>query len=75
MKLLEHKVDLEGDRPCWENINYAIFGLGDTQYEHFNKIAKDTDKFLEKNGANRIYATGLGDNNCSLEDDYNEWKE
>ena len=55
-------------------MNYAVFGLGDTQYEHFNKIGIDTDKGLEKNGANRLSKICLGDANSSLEDDYEEWK-
>lgn len=51
-------------------MNYAVFGLGDTQYEHFNKIGRDTDSFLDKLGAYRIAQIGLGDANSSLEDDY-----
>ena len=74
MKLLGGKVDLEGETPKWENMNYVVFGLGDTQYEHFNKIGIDTDKALEKLGANRLSKICLGDANSSLEDDYTEWK-
>lgn len=55
-------------------MNYAVFGLGDTQYEHFNKVGIDTDVYLEKLGANRISKIGLGDANSTMEDDYNEWK-
>lgn len=47
-------------------MNYAVFGLGDTQYEHFNKIGRDTDTLLEKLGAKRIAKIGLGDANSSL---------
>jgi sulfite reductase alpha subunit-like flavoprotein len=48
--------------------------LGNTQYEHYNKTGIDVDKLLEKKGATRIYKLGLGDDNCSLEDDYSEWR-
>lgn len=58
----------------WKRINFAIFGLGNTQYEHYNKTAIDADAFLEKNGGKRIYKLGLGDDNCSLEDNFSEWR-
>lgn len=74
MKMLAGKEDLEGETPEWKNMNFVVFGLGDTQYEHFNKIGIDTDSFLAKLGANRIHKIGLGDANSSLEDDYEEWK-
>lgn len=46
MKMLNGKQELDGEVPQWANINYSVFGLGDTQYEHFNKIGIDTDKNL-----------------------------
>lgn len=58
----------------WNNINFAVFGLGNTQYEHYNKTGIDCDALLEKNGSNRLHRLGLGDDNSSMEDDYTEWK-
>lgn len=75
MKMLIKKRPLYDVLPAWHNMNYAVFGLGDTQYEHFNKVGIDTDRYLDRNGAKRLHRIGLGDNNCSLEDDYVEWKE
>lgn len=55
-------------------MRFSVFGLGNTQYEHYNKTGIDVDSMLEKKGAVRIYKIGLGDDNCSLEDDCSEWK-
>ena len=51
-------------------MSYVVFGLGNTQYEHYNKTGIDADKMLDGKKAKRIYKLGLGDNNASLEDDY-----
>jgi len=50
----------------WKLINYTVFGLGNTQYEHYNITGINVDDLLNKNGARRIYQLGLGDDNCSL---------
>ena len=55
-------------------MNYTIFGLGNTQYEHYNEMARVFDALLKKKKANKVYETGEGDDNCSLEDDFTEWK-
>ncbi|KRX10660.1 Riboflavin synthase-like beta-barrel [Pseudocohnilembus persalinus] len=57
------------------NMKYTVFGLGNKQYEHYNSMGRNTNKFLKKCGAQIIYQYGEGDDNFSLEDDFNDWKE
>lgn len=57
------------------DMNYAVFGLGNKTYEHYNAIGIYTDKRLKELGANRIHELGLGDDDANLEDDFITWKE
>ncbi len=43
------------------NLNYAVFALGQSFYEHFCKTGKDFDMFLEKFGAKRLAPVELSD--------------
>ncbi|XP_063707533.1 NADPH--cytochrome P450 reductase [Culicoides brevitarsis] len=61
-------VDLSG-------LNYAVFGLGNKTYEHYNKVAIYVDKRLEELGATRVYELGLGDDDANIEDDFITWKD
>lgn len=38
-------------------------------------MGRDTNKKLEEQGAIRIYKYGEGDDNASLEEDFNSWKQ
>ncbi|KAM7348675.1 cytochrome P450 reductase isoform 1-T1 [Cochliomyia hominivorax] len=56
-------------------LNYAVFGLGNKTYEHYNKVAMYVDKRLEELGATRVFELGLGDDDANIEDDFITWKD
>uniref|UniRef100_A0A8D2HYS0 NADPH--cytochrome P450 reductase n=1 Tax=Urocitellus parryii TaxID=9999 RepID=A0A8D2HYS0_UROPR len=66
--LQEADVDLSG-------VKYAVFGLGNKTYEHFNAMGKYVDQRLEQLGAQRIFELGLGDDDGNLEEDFITWRE
>ena len=55
-------------------VSYAIFGLGNKQYAHYNEMGKRTDKGFQQLGASRICPTGFGDDNVDIEQDWEDWK-
>lgn len=56
-------------------MKYVVFGLGNRQYEHFNRTGKQCDAGLNKLGAQRVYQYGEGDDDGTLEEDFDAWKE
>ncbi|XP_042564364.1 NADPH--cytochrome P450 reductase isoform X3 [Clupea harengus] len=58
-----------------EGVNFAVFGLGNKTYEHFNAMGKLVDKRLAELGAKRVFDLGLGDDDSNLEEDFVSWKE
>lgn len=69
------KTNDEENNLNFKGLKFSVFGLGNTQYQHYNAMGRNVDKFLEKLGGERIYKYGEGDDNSSLEDDFNLWKE
>ena len=57
------------------HVEYAVFGLGNTQYDHYNATGKFMDRALTVAGAHRILPLGLGDDNTDLEADFETWKD
>uniref|UniRef100_H2YK30 NADPH--hemoprotein reductase n=1 Tax=Ciona savignyi TaxID=51511 RepID=H2YK30_CIOSA len=56
-------------------LRYAVFGLGNKTYEHYNSMGKFVDKRFEELGAERVYELGLGDDDTNIEEDFVTWKE
>ncbi|XP_054721254.1 NADPH--cytochrome P450 reductase-like [Uloborus diversus] len=56
-------------------LNYAVFGLGNKTYEHYNSMGTYVDSRLEELGATRVVELGLGDDDANIEEDFITWKE
>lgn len=69
------KERLEDPQPIFNGLEFAVFGLGNRQYEHYNAMGKFFDEALVKLGAERVIPLGLGDDDADLEADFESWKE
>ncbi|BBN06412.1 NADPH-ferrihemoprotein reductase [Marchantia polymorpha subsp. ruderalis] len=76
-KWFTETLESEGEEkgPWLSHMEYAVFGLGNVQYEHFNKVAKVVDGKLAHYGAVRLVDVGLGDDDKCIEDDFTAWRE
>ena len=44
----------------FKNLNFGVFGLGDTAYEKYNSMGKYFDKIFEDLGGQRMIEAGVG---------------
>uniref|UniRef100_M4BLU6 NADPH--hemoprotein reductase n=2 Tax=Hyaloperonospora arabidopsidis (strain Emoy2) TaxID=559515 RepID=M4BLU6_HYAAE len=63
------------EREAFQHVSYTVFGLGNTQYEHYNEMGRLVDKLMEQYGAQRVFDYGEGDDDASLDEDFDDWKE
>ncbi len=67
--------DCEGIQPKVPHLSYAVFGLGNGQYEFYNRSGRRTDQRLELRGGKRVAEYGEGNEDESLDEDFDVWKE
>lgn len=60
----------------FEGVRFTVFGLGNKQYEHYNSQGRLMNKRMESlcGAAGRMYPYGEGDDDASLEEDFEAWK-
>lgn len=58
------------------SVTYAVFGLGNTTYEHYNVMARKCDTQLLKLDATQLCARGEGDDDAgTMEDSFMTWSD
>ncbi|PNW88663.1 hypothetical protein CHLRE_01g039350v5 [Chlamydomonas reinhardtii] len=63
-----------GDKePFLQGVSYAVFGLGNKQYEHFNSVGKKVFKAMKACGATALCRRGDGDDDGVIDDDFEKW--
>lgn len=58
------------------NLHYVLFGLGNSKYRQYNRVADKVDSILQSRGAVRYGEPGRGDDaDGSTEDDFLNWRQ
>lgn len=58
------------------SLRYAAFGLGNSNYRHYNEVVKRVTTALESLGAERFFDTGYADDaNGTTEEDFTRWED
>lgn len=58
-----------------ENLDFAMFALGNRQYEKFCNVGREIDELLYQMKGTRITPHGEGDDDGTMDEDYAAWKE
>ena len=55
-------------------MSFAIFGLGNRQYEHFCAVGKRMQRALQALGGTLVGPRGEGDDDEDIEADFDKWR-
>lgn len=69
------RVDQGTEEPSFQNVNFAVFGLGNKQYEQFCSVGKKVFKSLSTLGGKALVRRGDGDDDANIDDDFDAWCE
>ena len=58
-----------------QGVTFAIFGLGNKQYEHFCAVGKRVYDAMTALGATPVVDRGEGDDDEDIDADFDSWKE
>ncbi|KAJ5610015.1 hypothetical protein N7510_006734 [Penicillium lagena] len=72
--LHQYLTSLDYDHRKLHNLNYFVFGLGNSTYQYFNRFAGFVDQGLGTAGAQRIGPVGMADEIERSDDVWNDWK-
>ncbi len=62
------------EKEAWlGHVTYAVFGLGNKQYEHFNAIGKKVFKCMGTLGAAPLIRRGDGDDDGCIDEEFEKW--
>lgn len=68
-------MDNERTTNDFSKIQFTVFGLGNRQYEYFNKMGKSVFGRLESLGSKIVYKYGEGDDDGSMDIDFQTWRD
>lgn len=58
-----------------QGVTFAIFGLGNKQYEHYCAVGKRVHSAMISLGATAVTESGEGDDDEDIDADFDAWKE
>ena len=58
-----------------QDVTFAIFGLGNKQYEHFCAVGKAVSDAMITLGATPVVERGEGDDDEDIDADFDRWKD
>lgn len=65
----------QNDGVHMQGVTFAIFGLGNKQYEHFCAVGKRVYDAMTTLGATAVVERGEGDDDEDIDADFDSWKE